>query len=103
MYAVELRFTISDQACAPSSDVLVEGLMRGQPDLRDRIEHIRVRRRDSSFDAVLFLTATSAEEANVVGSIIGFAADAAISAVRFAGVQPWPDPGEPVAGAEPEF
>ncbi len=76
--------------------------MRGQIDLRERIEHVRVRRRESAFHAVLFLTGASPEEARTVGGIIGLAAADAIPAIRFTGVRSWPDTGEPAAGADPE-
>jgi hypothetical protein len=102
VYAVELRFAIRDVACAPSIDVVVEGLRRSRPELRGNVEHLRVRRHEGTFHAVLFVTAASPQEANVVGGVIGFAAAATIPAIRFTGVWPWPDPGEPGLDADPE-
>lgn len=77
--------------------------MRGRRDLRERIEHVRVRRRDDTFHAVLFLTAASSLEARVVGGILGLAAAVAISAIQFTGVWPWPGTGEPASDANPRF
>lgn len=102
MYAVELRFAIPDLACAPSSDVIVEGLRRTRGDLSVRIEHVRIRRQGAMFQAVLFVTAASSQEAEVVGGVMGFAAAIAIPAIRFAGVWSWPDAGDPVTGLDLE-
>lgn len=102
MYAIELRFAIPDLACAPSSDVVVEGVRRGRSDLRGRIEHVRVRRRGSTFHAVVFVTASSSHEARLIGGVIGLHTAAAIPAIRFAGVLPWPDVDEPDSARPPD-
>jgi len=90
VYAVELRFTIADLSRAPSADAVIEGLLRAPDDLYGHVEHVRIRRRHDCFHAVLFVTADSAHEAEVVCGVIGVAAATALPTVRFAGVRPWP-------------
>lgn len=78
---------------------MIEGLLRNLGDLDSEIEHLRLRRRDGCFHAVIFTTATSPHAAVVFCSVVAFAAAASIPSIRFAGVRPWPDAGEPLAGA----
>jgi hypothetical protein len=100
VYAVELRFAIPDVASAPSPDVIVEGLRRGRGTLGNRIEYVRIRREGDMYFAVLFVLASSAQEAEVVGDIIGFAVATEIPAVRFVGIWSWPMPDDPASGGE---
>ncbi|MFI7544726.1 hypothetical protein [Actinoplanes sp. NPDC049599] len=98
MYAVELRFSICDRYRAPAPGVLLAGLLRAPADLSGHIEHVRVRRRCDCLHAVLFVTAGSAHEADVVCGVIGVVAATAVPTVRFTGVRPWPGAGPSPGG-----
>ena len=88
-----MMFAIPDLAPAPSVDVILEGVLRNRSNVDNQIEHVRIHRTAGCFHAVAFVTAASAVEAAVLGSVIGFATASAIPAIRFAGVRPWPDAG----------
>lgn len=102
MYAVELRFVIGDSCCAPPAVAVIERLLRNSHGTHGHVEHVRVHRREDSFHAVLFVTAASAHEAEVVCGVIGAAAATAEPAVRFTGIRPWPGAGRAPARSREE-
>jgi hypothetical protein len=89
MYAVELLFTISDPALAPTDQAVAAAIQRRPDDPGGRVEHVRVARLEQEFRVVLFLVSRSQATAGMVGEMIGCSIAAEFSAISFAGLAPW--------------